>query len=209
MAIQAAATRAPRGTKILTQAFFEAADGIPEPQRDAVVKAALAAIRDQLKDTLAKAKVTKAKTKAAAGKAAPSRRPTKAAAPAAKKQRAVVAKVAKGKKAASGPQGQESHCQTGLQAVRQARAQGNGQAGTRDGLRAGRCVNRAAGQADQWLSPDLGVGPTAAGDSVRPQDCECGPAETLWPPSGCGSTGWRAVPIGAPGALGTAVPVPK
>ena len=100
MAIQAAAaTRAPRGPRILAQAFFEAADGIPAPQRDAVVKAALAAIRDQLKETLAKAKVAKAKTKAAPAKAAPSRRP-KAAAPAAKKQPAMVSKTAKRKKGA-------------------------------------------------------------------------------------------------------------
>jgi hypothetical protein len=120
MAIQAAAaTRAPRGTKILAQAFFEAADGIPEPQRAAVVKAALAAIRDQLKDTLAKAKVTKAKTKAAAGKATPARRP-KAAAPAAKKQRAVVSKAAKGKKAAVAPKARKAIARPAAKPVRKA-----------------------------------------------------------------------------------------
>src|SRR5713226_7825748 len=63
-----ASTRAPRGTKTLTQAFFSAADGIPEAQRGAVVKAALASIRDQLKDDREKAKVAKAKTKVKVGK---------------------------------------------------------------------------------------------------------------------------------------------
>ena len=56
--------RAPRGTKILTQAFFSAAEEIPEPQRDEVVKAALASIRDALKATREKAQAVKAKAKA-------------------------------------------------------------------------------------------------------------------------------------------------
>ena len=86
-----AATRAPRGTKILTQAFFGAADEIAEPQRNTVVKAALAAIRDQLKANRQKAKVVKAKTKAPASKASPVRR-AQVAAPGPKKQRAVAAK---------------------------------------------------------------------------------------------------------------------
>ena len=34
-----ATDRAPRGTKVLAQAFFTAADGIPDDRRDAVVKA--------------------------------------------------------------------------------------------------------------------------------------------------------------------------
>jgi hypothetical protein len=69
MAVKATvATRAPRGTKTLTQAFFSAADGIPEIQRAAVVKAALAAIRDQLKDDREKVKVAKAKAKVKAAK---------------------------------------------------------------------------------------------------------------------------------------------
>ena len=64
MAVKATAgSRAPRGTKTLTQAFFSAADGIPEPQRAAVVKAALTAIREQLKDDREKAKAAKAKAK--------------------------------------------------------------------------------------------------------------------------------------------------
>ena len=56
--------RAPRGTKILTQAFFSAAEEIPEPQRGEVVKAALASIRDALKATREKAQAVKAKTRA-------------------------------------------------------------------------------------------------------------------------------------------------
>jgi hypothetical protein len=54
-------TRAPRGTKILAQAFLAAAGEIPELQRDSVVKAALALIRDKLKETRAKAKIDKQK----------------------------------------------------------------------------------------------------------------------------------------------------
>ena len=54
--------RAPRGTKSLAQAFFAAADNIPEAQRAAVIKAALALIRDDLK--VAREKAAGAKTKA-------------------------------------------------------------------------------------------------------------------------------------------------
>src|SRR3954468_10501192 len=63
MAKAAASSRAPRGTRVLTQAFFSAAEEIPEGQRDAVVKAAFASIRDTLKETREKAKAAKAKTK--------------------------------------------------------------------------------------------------------------------------------------------------
>jgi hypothetical protein len=55
--------RAPRGTKVLTQAFFTAADEVPEAQRGAVVKAALAAIRDELKAVREKAAAAKTKAK--------------------------------------------------------------------------------------------------------------------------------------------------
>jgi hypothetical protein len=65
----AATTRAPRGTKVLAQAFFSAAGGIPEAQRAAVIKAALAAIREQLKDVREKAKIAKVKTRGAKGPA--------------------------------------------------------------------------------------------------------------------------------------------
>lgn len=68
MARAAASTRAPRGTKILIQAFYAAADEIPESSRTAVVKAALAAIREELKDNRARASAVKAKAK---GRAAP------------------------------------------------------------------------------------------------------------------------------------------
>ena len=124
MAIQATAgTRAPRGTKILAQAFFEAADGIPEPQRDAVVKAALAAIRDQLKDAREKAKVTKAKAKVKAGKAAPCRWSFEGC------------RSGRKEAARSGPQEQDGKGQGGGQAVRKAGAQGISQAGTRSDIR--------------------------------------------------------------------------
>jgi hypothetical protein len=61
MATAASNTRAPRGTKILVQAFFAAADEIPEINRGAVVRAALTAIRDGLKAD--REKVAAAKTK--------------------------------------------------------------------------------------------------------------------------------------------------
>jgi hypothetical protein len=41
-------SRAPRGTKTLTQAFFSALADIPEDRRDAVARAAQSAIRDEL-----------------------------------------------------------------------------------------------------------------------------------------------------------------
>src|SRR5664279_2074175 len=41
--------RSPRGTKTVTQAFFEALDAIPDSQQKAVATAALAGIRDDLK----------------------------------------------------------------------------------------------------------------------------------------------------------------
>jgi hypothetical protein len=92
MAVKATATtRAPNGTKTLVQAFFAAADDIPEPRRDAVVKAALAAIRDQIKDAREQQKVAKANARAKAGKAAAGRRP-KVASPAPKKQAAAAAR---------------------------------------------------------------------------------------------------------------------
>jgi hypothetical protein len=88
------ATRAPRGTKTLTQAFFSAADGIPESQRGAVVKAALAAIRDQLKEDREKVKVAKAKVR---GAKTPGAIRPKLAAVAPKRQPVVAAKGKSGK----------------------------------------------------------------------------------------------------------------
>jgi hypothetical protein len=63
-----ATNRAPRGTKVLAQAFFSATDAFPEAQRDSVVKAALALIRDQLKEAREKARVAKEKIKAKGAK---------------------------------------------------------------------------------------------------------------------------------------------
>ena len=59
-----ATTRAPRGTKIVAEAFLAAANEIPEPQRADVVKAALALIGDRLKAARDKAKLAKGKQKA-------------------------------------------------------------------------------------------------------------------------------------------------
>jgi hypothetical protein len=59
------ATRAPRGTKPVSQAFFTALESIPEASRAAVAKAALAMIRDEVKVRKDKSKVAAAKAKAA------------------------------------------------------------------------------------------------------------------------------------------------
>jgi hypothetical protein len=70
MAVKATvSTRAPRGTKTLTQAFFSAAESIPDAQRLAVVKAALAAIRDQIKNDREKSRAATAKARARASTA--------------------------------------------------------------------------------------------------------------------------------------------
>jgi hypothetical protein len=68
MAKSSNSIRAPRGTKILAKAFFDAADEIPEPQRAEVVKAALALIRDELKAAREKVAAAKAKAKDKAGR---------------------------------------------------------------------------------------------------------------------------------------------
>src|ERR1700712_624458 len=75
-------TRAPRGTKILAKAFFAAAEEIPEPQRDAVIKAAYAAIREELKAMREKAVLAKAKAKSKIAKAPAKQLPVVAKAPA-------------------------------------------------------------------------------------------------------------------------------
>jgi hypothetical protein len=65
----AARPRAPRGTKILTQAFFAALDDIPAPQQEAVAKAALVAVREQLQVRRQKARQVSARAKARNGRA--------------------------------------------------------------------------------------------------------------------------------------------
>jgi hypothetical protein len=80
MAMKAGTTaRAPRGTKILIKAFFSAADEIPEGQRDEVVKAAFAGIRDEMKAVREKEKATKAKAREATAKPPKKAAPSKAA----------------------------------------------------------------------------------------------------------------------------------
>jgi hypothetical protein len=71
-------TRAPRGTKALSQAFFAAAASIEEEKRPAAIKAALASIRLELKAKQDTTKVARAKARAVAGKR-PLGRPAKAA----------------------------------------------------------------------------------------------------------------------------------
>ena len=60
----AARPRAPRGTKILTQAFFAALSDIPQAQQEAVAKAALIAVKEQLQMRRQKAKLLDARTRA-------------------------------------------------------------------------------------------------------------------------------------------------
>lgn len=80
---ETAATRAPRGTKPVSQAFFAALDSVPEPLRAAVAKAAQVMIRDELMLRREKVKTAAAKLKARApARKAPA--PRKAAAPVAK-----------------------------------------------------------------------------------------------------------------------------
>ncbi len=66
MALQA--TRALRGTKTLTRAFFEAADTIPADRRTAVMNAALISIRNDIKMAREKARSAKTKLPATAPK---------------------------------------------------------------------------------------------------------------------------------------------
>jgi len=70
-ATTATATRAPRGTKNLSLAFFAAADAIREDKRPAAIKAALASIRGELKASRERAKLAKSR----AGKRGPGRPP--------------------------------------------------------------------------------------------------------------------------------------
>ncbi len=55
------ASRAPRGTRMVAQAFFQAVEEIPEDRRADVVKAALSLIRDQIKESREKARAAKQK----------------------------------------------------------------------------------------------------------------------------------------------------
>jgi hypothetical protein len=56
-------TRAPRGTRPVSQAFFAALDAVPEVTRPAVAKAAQAMIRDELKARREKIKAIAARGK--------------------------------------------------------------------------------------------------------------------------------------------------
>ena len=69
------AARAPRGTRTVAQAFFQAVDEIPEDRRAEVVKAALGLIRDQIKE--AREKALAAKQKQASARQAVKKQPAK------------------------------------------------------------------------------------------------------------------------------------
>lgn len=77
MAKQAGASRAPRGTKILIRAFFDAADQIPEPQRAEVVKAAFSGIREQMAAMREKQKAAKLKARGTTAKTSKEAAPAK------------------------------------------------------------------------------------------------------------------------------------
>ena len=76
------AARAPRGTRTVAQAFFQAVDEIPEDRRADVIKAALTLIRDQIKEAAEKARAARQKQAGAKqpAKKAPARRQEKRAA---------------------------------------------------------------------------------------------------------------------------------
>ena len=65
--------RAPRGTRIVTQAFFAALDDIADGQQAVVGTAAVAAIRNQMKERRAKNKGAAAKAKTPAKRKVPAR----------------------------------------------------------------------------------------------------------------------------------------
>jgi hypothetical protein len=78
------AGRAPRGTRTVAQAFFQAVEEIPVDRRADVTKAALGLIRDQIKEARDKARAAKqrrAGTKPAAKKATPRKQGTRVASP--------------------------------------------------------------------------------------------------------------------------------
>ncbi len=105
MAKNTTSSSLPRGTRIVTRAFFEAANGFPEPARPSIIKAALTSIRDELKTAREKVAVAKAKAKAPpkenAAKSAAKPAPRKAPAAAAKKAAPKTPAPAETKKEAS------------------------------------------------------------------------------------------------------------
>ena len=107
--LKAEATRAPRGTKPVSQAFFTALEAVPEASRAAVAKAAQVMIRDELKARREKTKAAATKEKARA-KAAPAAEPASSpkargrAKPAAKTNGASAPPARRGRKTAPAPQ---------------------------------------------------------------------------------------------------------
>ena len=98
------ATRAPRGTKPVSQAFLTALDSIPEMSRAAVAKAALTMIRDEMKSRKEKLKVATAKEKEKARTAPPvPPTPAKATSKAAPAKSTAKMSTAKTAAAKSGP----------------------------------------------------------------------------------------------------------
>ncbi len=88
MAKADSSTARPRGTKPVSQAFFTALDSVPAAQQSAVGKAALAMIRDEIRNRRDKQKAMAAKAKAsgkvatAAPKTTPRKPPVTAPEPA-------------------------------------------------------------------------------------------------------------------------------
>ena len=94
MAKDTTANRLPRGTKVVTRAFFDAADGFPEATRPAVIKAALAAIREEIKTLREKTITAKAKANATPSKVAPKSAAKPSAGKGAKSKKAAPKKAA-------------------------------------------------------------------------------------------------------------------
>jgi cell wall-associated NlpC family hydrolase len=84
--------RAPRGTKNVTQAFFEAIESLPAAQQDSVASAALAGIRDELKSRRLKTREAAARAKAKVKARGVAKAPAKAKEPASRTARPAAAK---------------------------------------------------------------------------------------------------------------------
>lgn len=84
--------RAPRGMKTVTQAFFEAIEGLPADQQESVATAALAGIRDELKSRRLKTREAAARAKAKLKARTATKAPAKTKQPAARGRKAAVAK---------------------------------------------------------------------------------------------------------------------
>jgi hypothetical protein len=93
-------SRAPRGSRPVTQAFMTALESVPETSRSAVAKAAMAMIRDELRVAKGNMKLAAAKDRA---NAATTRKKRKASVKVAAPEPAPAMKKRRGRRPASAP----------------------------------------------------------------------------------------------------------